>query len=149
MNDMNDIAKMTGRMELMIWGADGKLKTLINKDNLIVTIGKSFLAAWLAATSQSNSFMPYTAVGTGTSSPALGNTALQTELARLANTPGSTANVLTLGATYGPGVATGAITEAGLFSAASVGTMFSRVTFSVQNVAPGDTLIVNWSITFS
>jgi hypothetical protein len=118
------------------------------KDNLIVTVGKNFLADWLTAV-QSSAFMPYTAVGTGATSPIAGNTALQAEVARVANTPDSTLNVLTLSVTFDPGVATGAITEAGLFSAASMGTMFSRVVFSVQNIAAGDSLIVNWAITLS
>jgi len=53
-------------------------------------------------------------------------TALQTELARVANVATSSVNVLQLSATFGPGVATGAVTEAGLFSASSSGTMYAR-----------------------
>lgn len=149
MNSLQDNMIGKGSIELKVIGSDGKVKCVLQKDNLIVTVGKSFLAAWLAAVSQSTSFMPYTAVGTGTASPSVGDTTLQTELARLANTPSSSLNVLQLSATFGPGVATGVITEAGLFSAASLGTMFSRVVFSPVTVAAGDSLVINWSVTFS
>jgi len=92
--------------------------------------------------------MPYTAVGTGTNAPAAGDTALQTELARVANVATSSVNVLQLSATFGPGVATGAVTEAGLFSASSSGTMYARTT-SVFKCRGWRHPIVNWSVTFS
>ena len=141
--------KLKGAIELMIRGSDGRVKSVLEKDNLIVTVGKSFLASWLAATSHSNSFMPYTATGSGTNAPTSGDTALQTEVARAANTPSSSSNVLALSIVFAPGTSTGAITEAGLFSASSGGTMFSHVTFAVQNILAGDSLTINWSVTFS
>ncbi len=141
--------KMKGSAEIIVVGPDGKIKSRVQNDNLIVTVGKSFLATWLAAGSHSNAFMPYTAVGSGTTSPVSGDTTLETEVARVGNSPSASSNVLTLAVTFSPGVATGAITEAGLFSAASSGSMFSRVVFSVQNILAGDSLIVNWSVTLS
>jgi hypothetical protein len=136
-----------GRIIVQILDAEGRIRQAFSKDNLIVTVGKNFLASWLAATSQSTSFMPYLAVGTGTNAPTTGDTALQTELARVADVPTASTNVFQLVGTFNPGIATGAVTEAGLFSASSLGTMFSRVTFAVVNVASGDTLIVTWQIT--
>lgn len=146
---MEEISKMKGSVEIKVIGPDGIVKSLVRKNNLIVTVGKAALATWLAASSQSGAFMPYTAVGSGTTTPAISDTALQTEVARVANAPSASTNVLSFAAVYGPGVATGAISEAGLLSAVSAGTLFSHVVFSVQNISSGDTLNVNWSVTFS
>ena len=52
-------------------------------------------------------------------------------------------------ATFAPGNGTGAVTEAGLFTAASVGTMFARQVFGAYNKAAGDTLVISWTITLS
>jgi hypothetical protein len=68
-------------------------------------------------------------------------TPLPTRVQGTLTTPGSI-NVWQNVATFGPGVDTGAITEAGLFSASSSGTMFARQVFSVVNKGAGDTFIL-------
>ena len=47
------------------------------------------------------------------------------------------------------GDATGAVTEAGIFNAASGGDMLCRTVFSVVNKAADDTMSVTWTITLS
>jgi hypothetical protein len=59
----------------------------------------------------------------------------------------SSTNVWQNQATFGPGVNTGAITEAGLFSASSGGTMFARKVFGVYTKEAGDTVVFTWQIT--
>jgi len=49
--------------------------------------------------------------------------------------------------TFGAGVGTGAVTEAGIFNASSAGTMLCRTTFSVINKAAADTLGITWTVT--
>lgn len=147
---MNDTIKVTGRVTYHLFDAAGNLKDKRQVDNLVVTAGKNFLAAWLAATSQAEAFMKYVALGTGTNSPLAADTTLQTELTtRVSGTVTSSTNVLQNVASFGPGVDTGAITEAGLFSASTSGTMFARQVFAVINKAAGDTLQVTWQVTFS
>ena len=91
------------------------------------------------------------AVGTGTTAPAAAQTALVTESARVAATYAHTAGtkVFTMVATFPAGTATAALTEAGIFNAASAGTMLDRVTFAVINKGAADTLTVTFTFTLS
>jgi hypothetical protein len=47
------------------------------------------------------------------------------------------------------GDGTGAVTEAGLFNAATGGDMLCRTVFSVVNKAADDTMAITWTITLS
>lgn len=146
----NDKLKATGRVIKRLYGPDGKLKKEQVDENLIVTVGKNFLAAWLAAASQSNPFMEYVGLGTGTTAADAGDTDLETPLAtRVQGTVTDNTNVLQNVASFGPGVNTGAITEAALFSEDPAGTMFARQVFAVINKGALDTLQVTWQVTFS
>lgn len=139
-----------GRFLVELFDQNGKRKDLRIVENVIVTVGKAFLANWLTAGAQSDYFMRYIGVGTGTNAASASDTGLQTELStRSAGALTNTTNVWQNQATFGPGVDTGAITEAGIFSASSGGTMFARQTFAVVNKAAGDSLQITWQVTFS
>lgn len=151
---MEEIIKLKGSVKVTLIGPDGKIKQQHEDHNLVVTAGKNYLAAWLQAASQAGKFMSYIGLGTGTTSPASGDTALQTEFSgggysRSLGTLTNLNNTWTNSATFAPGNGTGAITEAGLFSAVTTGTMFARQVFSAYNKAAGDTLTVQWTVTFS
>lgn len=150
----NESIKLTGSVHVQLIGPDGKIKQEHTDHNLVVTVGKNYLAAWLAAASQAGEFMTFVGLGTGTTGPASGDTTLETEFvgggySRSDGTLSSVANVWTNTATFSPGNGTGAVTEAGLFSLASVGTMLARQVFAVYNKSAGDTMVVVWSVTFS
>ena len=129
--------------------ADGTVEHF-EKDNLIVNGGFDFICNAIGATSQPTE-MNYIAVGTGTTAAATTQTALVTELTRAAATYAHTAGtkVFTLTATFAAGVATGAITEAGVLNAASAGTMLDRVVFAVINKGADDTLTATFQFTLS
>lgn len=146
---MEDTVKSSGYFTYVLTGPDGEVKDKWEGHNLVTTAGKNALAAWLAAATQATTFMPYVALGSGAVAPAIGNTALGSELGRAAGAVTSASAVFQNIAVFGPGVATGALTESGLFSASSSGTMFCRQTFSVRNKDAGDTLSVTWQVTFS
>ena len=57
-----------------------------------------------------------------------------------------TADSLQYVATFGAGVATGTLTEAGIFNAASSGTMFSRTVFAAINKTASDSVTITWKI---
>lgn len=154
MEKINEQIKLSGSVTVKLLGPDGVIKQQHTDHNLVVTVGKNYLAAWLAAASQAGEFMTYIALGTGTGGPTSGDTTLGTELsgggyARIDGTLSSAANVWTNTANFPPGNGTGAITEAGLFTAVTVGTMFARQVFPVYNKQAGDTLIVVWNVTFA
>lgn len=151
---MKSIIRLKGSVRMQLIDSDGDVKYDHTQRNLVVTAGKNLLAALLAVDPLVNHFAPYVALGSGTASPTVGDTALQTEFtggsnARVQGTLSSSGNVWQNQATFAPGNCTGAITEAGLFTASSSGTMFARQTRSAINKAAGDTLIVTWTVTFS
>lgn len=144
----------TGSVKVQLFDENMKLKQEHEDHNLIVTVGKSYLATWLAAASQAGKFMSYVALGEGTSGPAAGDTALESEFTgggnvRVEGTLTPSSNTWNNTATFAPGNGTGAVTEAGLFSEITSGTMFARQVFAAYNKAAGDTLIVSWTITLS
>lgn len=154
MEQLNENIKLTGNVHVRLFGPDGQLKQEHSDHNLVVTVGKSYLAAWLAAASQPGEFMTWVGLGTGTTGPVSGDTTLETEFvgggySRSDGNLSSSTNVWTNTATFAPGNGTGAVTEAGLFSASTVGSMFARQVFGVYNKAAGDTMVVVWSVTFS
>ena len=95
--------------------------------------------------------MTHMAVGTGSTAAAAGNTALETQLgSRVALTSTTvTSNSTAYVATFGAGVGTGALTEAGIFNASTSGTMLCRTLFAVINKGAADTMTITWTITIS
>lgn len=145
-----DKLKATGRVIKKLYGPDGKLKKVQVDENLIVTVGKNFIANWLAQASQATYFMQHVGLGTGTTAADAADIDLGTPLAtRIAGTITDSLNVWQNVASFGPGVNTGSVTEAALFSANTGGTMFARQVFGVITKDPGDTLQVTWQVTFS
>lgn len=147
---MEEKLTLTGLVNYKLFDANGNLKDERNVKNVVVTAGKTYLANWLTASSQAGYFMQYVALGTGTNAAVAGDTALQTEIGtRIAGTLSNTTNVWQNQATFPAGNGTGAITEAGILSASSTGTLLARQVFSVINKAAGDSLQVTWQITLS
>lgn len=146
----NESLKLKGSFSLEIKHADGSVEVR-RKDNMIVNAGFDFVANAIGAPENRPAVMGFTAVGTGTTAVAAGQTALVTELARKAATYSHTANtkVFTFSTYFGRGEATGAITEAGICNAASGGTFLDRVTFAVVNKAADDELTTNFEFTMS
>lgn len=145
----NDELKMHGALTLMIERANGE-REVIHKDNIIVDGGFDFICDAIANPSR-GAVMGYIALGTGSTAAAAGQTALVTETLRKAATYAHTAGtkVFTLTATFAAGEATGALVEAGVFNAASNGTMLDRVVFSVVNKGADDTLTAVFTFTLS
>jgi hypothetical protein len=142
----NEMIKAAGRLNIKIIGPDGTVKEEQNVDNLVVTVGLNFIASRIRDASAS--VMSHMAVGSGTAPAAAGNTALGTELGRVALTSTTaTNNQVAYVATFGAGVGTGAVTEAGLFSASTGGTMLCRTVFSVVNKEAADTMSITWTVT--
>lgn len=126
-------------------------------NNLVVNAGLAGMASRCNGSGGESAFT-YLAVGTGTTAPAAGNTALETEIvdSGLARASATVSRVTTsvtndtaqLDKTWNV-TGTKAVTEAGAFNAASNGTMLGRQTFSAVNVANGDTLQVIYKFQMS
>lgn len=147
MSVLVDTVKITGALSIRLYRADGTLKDSRDISNLVVTTGKQFIAGRMTGTTN---VMSYMAVGSGTTAAVIGDTALGSELGRAAISSATTAlAVTTYVSTLGPAVGTGAVTEAGIFNAASAGTMLCRTVFAVVNKDASDTMSITWLITVS
>jgi hypothetical protein len=147
----NDAIKMTGNLKLVLTDEHGNVKQEEEVKNLVVTVGKNFIASSMAkTTTNSPAAMTHMEVGTGTTAAAVGDTALQTAVASsrvtLTSTTVTTNNVAYV-ASFPAGTGTGALTEAGIFNAASSGTLLCRTVFSVINKGAADTLGITWTVT--
>jgi hypothetical protein len=117
--------------------------------NTIVTTGKNDIASLITG---AGAAMTHMGVGTGTTAVAAGNTALETQVDRNALvTSGGVAstNTVEFESVWNAGDGTGALTEAGLFSASTGGTMLARTVFSVVNKSASDILTITWTVTVS
>jgi hypothetical protein len=146
--DLNENLKMKGELSIVLRAEDGTVKKSIHVPNLVVTVGKNYIASRIVGTA--SSIMSHMAIGTGTGTPAAGDTTLGTEAGRVVLASGtSSTNTVTYTATFPAGTGTGAITEAGVFNASSAGTLLCRTTFPVVNKAAGDSIAITWVVTVS
>jgi len=147
---VNDDVKITGDVKIDIIGADGTVTDTREIKNLVVTSGKTFIASRMVGVA--STIMGFMELGTGTTAAAVGDTALETVISgsRVALTSGTAStNVVTYVASFPAGTGTGAVTEAGVFNAASAGTMLCRTVFSVVNKGAADAMSITWTITVS
>jgi hypothetical protein len=146
---INDYAGAKGRLSVVLTGADGNVKQQFDVENLVVNAGLAFIASRMKDTT--DAAMTHMAVGSGATAAAAGNTALETQISnRVAlDSTTVTANAVAYIGTFGAGVSTGAITEAGIFNASTAGTMLCRTVFAVVNKGAADTLQITWTITLN
>jgi len=142
---LNDKLSLTGALTVSLNG-----EVVRDIRNLVVTSGKELVAANL----QGGTVTPLThmGVGSGTLAAAAADVGLGTQIDRNAlSTSGGTVSgaVVTYECTWLPGDGTGALTEAGLFSAAVAGTMLARTVFPVVNKGADDTVTIVWDVTIS
>lgn len=144
----NEILKATGSLRVVLTAADGTVKDDRNFTNLVVTVGKNFVASRMVGVA--SNVMSHMAIGSNSTAPDIIDTALGAELGRVALSTGTaTTNVVTYTATFPAGTGTGAVVEAGIFNASSGGTMLCRTVFAIVNKAANDTLSVTWTVTIS
>lgn len=143
--------KLHGHMRLVKTNEKTGEVEVREKDNLIVDVGFDFIADAIGKSASRPNVMSHIAVGTGAVAPAAGDTALGTELNRQAATYAHTGGtkVFKFTATFAAGVATGALTEAGVLNAAAAGTLLDRVTFAVINKGADDSLTAEFTFTMS
>ena len=144
---INEI-KAKGTLSVVLKDENGNLKDKREINNLVVDRGLDYIASRMKDVTEDA--MSYMAIGTGATAAAAGDTTLGTELDRNALTSTTvTSNSIAYVASWAAGDGTGAVTEAGIFNAASAGTMLARTVFDVVNKAANDTLSITWTITLS
>lgn len=143
--------KVVGKLTIDIFDEAGVLKSSKTVDNLVVTAGLGFITSRMTGTS--SAVMSHMAVGTSATTPTRADTTLGAEVGRVALTSTSVATVtytndsVVYVATFGAGVATGALAEAGIFNASSAGAMLCHTTFATVNKTSTDTMSITWTVT--
>lgn len=139
---------ITGEVFLELVDENGELKFEERVNNLVVDAGENHIADQLSS-SPGGAAMGWMAIGTGSTAAAFGDTALGTEVDRNALTSRTdSANVVTYVGTWAAGDGTNAaLREAGIFNAASTGTMLARAVYSNIDKQAGDTLTITWTVT--
>jgi|TARA_B110000914_G_scaffold196444_2_gene185642 hypothetical protein len=145
---LNKIAKMSakGKLHVALYGPDGALKEERLVTNVVVDDGLDYIASRVKdATATAMSHM---ACGSNATAAAAGNSALGTELGRVAltSTTVTNASVQYIG-DFPAGTGTGAVVEAGILNASSGGTLLCRTVFAVVNKGAADTLKITWTVT--
>ena len=145
---INDGFNLKGKVEVRL-----NDEVVRNIDNLVVTDGKEFVASsMIKTTSNSPAAMTHMGIGSGSTAAAAGNSALESQLGRVALTGGTgtvSGAVVTYVATFPAGTGTGAVTEAGILNASSSGDLLCRTVFSVVNKGSSDSMTITWTVTVS
>ena len=146
--------KVKANVSLILTGPDGKVKEK-RVANLIVTAGLNAMIKQVlgdvAGGAQPAKFN-YVGIGTGTTAPAAGNTALETEIGTRvqdADPEFPSTGQGKLESFFAAGNGTGQITESGILSALTSGTLLARATFTAIDKGALDTLLITWTITKS
>lgn len=146
--ELKDHVQATGRLVITLTGPDGAVKETREIENLVVTVGKGYIASRMKDATAT--VMSHMAVGTTNTTPDVGDTTLAAEAGRVALTSTNVvSNAVTYLASFPAGTGTGALVEAGLFNASSSGTMLARTTFLVINKGAADTLGISWTVTIN
>lgn len=147
---LQDNIKTKGTLSLVLTDENGNVKQQ-DEHNLVVSTGLAYIASRMKDTTEAA--MSHMAVGSGTAAAAAANSALGSELGRVALTSSTLVTTTVANdavqyvATFGAGTGTGAVTEAGIFNDGSTGTMLCRTVFAVINKGALDTLTITWKVT--
>jgi hypothetical protein len=146
---INDSLNLKGRVALELKDAEGNVKEVREIDNLVVDAGLDYIASRMEGTTLDA--MSHMGLGSGSTAADAADTDLETLLGSREALDSTTVtdNQVVYVATFEAGDATGSVREAGIFNAATSGTMLCRTVFDVVNKAADDTLSVTWTITIS
>lgn len=149
---INENLKLSGQLNIVLKDKAGNIKDTREVKNLVVNAGLAYIASRMVGTAKS--VMSHMALGSGTTAAAAGQTDLVSilgsrEALDSTTISGTNNEKVVYVSSFEAGDATGAVTEAGIFNAATSGDMLCRTVFSVVNKAADDTMSVTWTITLS
>lgn len=141
--------KATGALKIERTNSIGEIVETLEVPNLVVTVGKNFIAAsMLKTTANTPPAMTHMAIGSSQTAAVAGDTTLGTELGRVTLTSSTvSANAVTYVATFPAGTGTGDVKEAGIFNASTAGTLLCRTTFPIVTKQAGDSITITWIVT--
>ena len=149
-----DVIKLRGRIEIQLGDINGKpIGPKIIKDNTVVTAGRRWVLENIySGGAASAQVLSHLAVGTSTTAPATGDTALGSEVTRLAVNNFTTSNLTSnppswrAECSFATNQANTTLGEFGLFNSSAAGTLFGRVTFNTIDKTTSNTLSISYHI---
>ena len=149
---INEQLKLSGALSIVLADKNGNVKDTREVKNLVVNAGLAYIISRMVGTTKG--VMSHMALGAGTTAAAAGQADVVSLLgAREAldstTITGTNSEKVQYICTFEPGDATGAVTEAGIFNAATAGDMLCRTVFPVINKAADDQMAVTWTITLA
>lgn len=148
MSTINEQLSIKGQVTIIKYDIDGNITDKRIIPNMVVTNGKAFIASRMVGTTAT--VMTHMGIGTGATDPLVTQSELVAQTsARIALSTSVSGSAITYVATFGAGVSTGSIQEAGIFNALTAGTMLCRTKFPVVVKAVGDSIVITWVITVS
>ena len=153
MEEQQDFIRMRGSIRMILGDLDGNILEEKNFQNLLVTIGRSWVLGQLESINiQTAQTITYLAVGSSTVAPVTGDTTLGLEVTRLAigtfSTTGLTNNPPSWQAqvSFATNQANTTLAECGLFNSSAGGTMLAHATFASFVKATSNTLNISYTI---
>lgn len=148
-NNEFGVVKLRGDVEAVLTDMrTGKVRQRAYGRNLVVTLGATEIAK-IVASATSGTRPTHMAIGTSTTAPAAAQTdMIGTATRRALGSTSRSNNQITYSCTFGTGVGTFTVQEAGLFNAAVAGTMFARWLTGAFAKGSTDSLTVTWRLTF-
>ena len=153
----SDRIELRGSLEMVLY--DAKTKQEIERrsiKNTIVTAGRAWILKHIAGTAVFNGNetrpLSHLAIGTSTTAPATGDTALGSETTRKAFDAFTTANITSnppsyqLECSFATNEGNTTLAEVGLFNSSAAGTMLAHATFGTINKTTSNTLAVSYTI---
>ncbi len=151
MNSLESL-KIKGQLDIVLRDKDGNVKEERTVENLVVNAGLAYIASRMVGTAAA--VMTHMALGSGSTAASAAQTDLVTllgarEILDTTVIAGTNNEKVVYTATFETGDATGAVVEAGIFNAATAGTMLCRTVFPVVNKGADDSMTITWTITLS
>jgi hypothetical protein len=144
---LKELNSATGVLHIELINPSGEA-VVFDGGNLVVDTGLTYIISRMKESTSAP--MSHIAAGTGTVDPVAVNSALGAEIGRAVITSTVAAGkTIVYSVTFVPGVATGAISEAGIFNDATAGTMLCRTVFPVINKQVADTMSITWTVTLN
>ncbi len=141
---MKEKIRIKGSLDIVVYDEHNHIKDKHHYKNLVVAGGKSYLAS--RAVSNSTVIMSHMAVGSSNVVPLESQTALGTELGRVAlDSSLATSNTIAYVATFPAGVGTGTLREVGIFNSNSSGTMMNKAQINITKDV-SDTIVITWNL---
>jgi len=153
MEQLTDVIQMCGSIRMVLGDPDGKLIKEMMFENLLVTVGRSWVLGQLESvnivTSQTISYL---AIGSSTVAPTTADTGLNLEVTRISigtflttpltsNPPSWQAQV-----SFATNQANTTLAEVGLFNSSAGGTMLAHATYASFVKATSNTLNITYTI---